>query len=490
MSEDRLKPLKPQSAREKYYREREEDAAYETLYTVRQGVDLFVEWCELTGIKNLNEVDGRQLLDYKHWCQDNTENKTISLNGILSTLRRFLVFCVQINGVYEVLPNKVPIPKVPDDEQVCLDKPSDEEVNQTIRYLEMYEPASRRHVEYAIMKEVGIRVGGIRAIDVVDIDLENQKIWLRHRPAKDSKIKGTPLKNGTDGERVVNISEELAELIQQYLEGPNRHDVTDKFDRDPLLTTRNGRPSVATIRRDLYKLTRPCEYTGSCPHDRNIEACEYAKDNHASGCPSSHSPHPLRRWSIEYQIDQFVPKDHLSDRVDVSVPVLNKHYDTRSEERRRRKRLEVLERLFEGYGDPDKTLGPEDLATIMNDDGMIDPVELRRMINESNRMEESSTEDDRDSEDSTGGGQREIGQSSFDDFIPAVNQPLLAPLMGGAVAAVWLPDRLSRELIDLTPETEDSPRPSAKRAARGAAAYCLYVCLVSVNLALLGLLPA
>jgi len=44
-----------------------------------------------------------------------------------------------------------------------------------------------------------------------------------------------------------------------------------------------------------------------------------------------------------FREDEGVPKELLSDRVDVSVPVLDKHYDQRSEERKSRRRREVLE---------------------------------------------------------------------------------------------------------------------------------------------------
>ncbi|MFW5905461.1 MAG: hypothetical protein ACOCUO_01280 [archaeon] len=77
-------------------------------------------------------------------------------------------------------------------------------------------------------------------------------------------------------------------------------------------------------------MNRPCVHANRCPHDRDIGACDAVLNANASECPSSHSPHPLRRWSIESQIDRGVSKELLTDRVDVSVPVLNEHYDSRS----------------------------------------------------------------------------------------------------------------------------------------------------------------
>ncbi|MFW5905460.1 MAG: hypothetical protein ACOCUO_01275 [archaeon] len=49
----------------------------------------------------------------------------------------------------------------------------------------------------------------------------------------------------------MNIPTDLAELIGDYMDNPDRYDVTDRFGRKPLFTTRHGRPSTDTIRRDL-----------------------------------------------------------------------------------------------------------------------------------------------------------------------------------------------------------------------------------------------
>lgn len=493
MTSDELKPIAPQEAQALYWEERKEDAAYETLDTIRRGTSLFVDWCEVQEITNMNTLSGRDLIRFKSWCKANSEKNKISLNGLLAVLRRFLVFCVKIDAVDPAIPDKVPISDVSDDEEVCYEKPPDEQVTRVTRYLQRYEPASRRHVEYAIMKEIGNRVGALRGIDVKDFDLEERKIVFKHRPYKENDaVKGTPLKNGSDGHRSVNISCELADLIEGYLENPDRPDVTDEFGRTPLLTTKNGRPSTKTIRQDLYKLTRPCEYADHCPHDRDINSCEAAKNNHASKCPSSHSPHPLRRWSIEHQIDRGVPKEELVDRVDVSVPVLNQHYDHRSEERKRKKRLKTLEKLFEGYGDPEATLDTEEIDAITNDDGMIDAVALKQIIAKTEQLEEvvptySDSSDDEQPEE-----QPEKGQCSFDDFTDgpaALTQPALVPVIAGAVVGKWVPNRLRREFHSMAPDSVDSPWPSRGRAAKGLGAYALYVCLVAMNLTLLGVLP-
>lgn len=487
MHRDRLEPITPEGAEEMYLDEREEDARYATIQTINDGVGLFIEWTEVSGIDNMNNIRGRELRRFKNWCQDTSNNNTVSLNGIMSVLRRFLVFCVEIEAVYSDVPNKTPVPNVPDDEGVSYDKPSDEEVNAALEFLKTHEPCSRRHVEFRLIKELGNRVGAVRAIDKGDV--EDQVIRLRHRPEKDFEDeRGTPLKNGKDGQRHQNISQELADLITRYVNSPQRPDVEDKFGREPLLTTENGRPGITTIRRDLYKLTRPCEHTGECPHDREITSCTATNSRYASECPSSHSPHPLRRWSIEHQIESGVSKELLTDRVDVSVPVLNEHYDTRTAERKREHRLEVLEKIFDDYGDPEATIDAGVLVDMfVNGDGTVDTESLM----EFNRTDESTSENDVTTpEDDESAAEEQLTFDELPDETTGALHPGALFFIGGFAVGRLLVNRLRRELKDLASRPGASLRPNRERMAKGTVAYSLFVGMVSLNLFSIGLLPA
>jgi site-specific recombinase XerD len=344
-----LKPISPEEAVEWYLEDREDDLSFESHRTQASALGIFTTWTNEVDIDDMTEVRGRQLMRFKTWRKRNADVSVVSLNGNLAILRRFLRFCVQIEAVAEGLPDKVPMPNVPEDAEVCDEKPTDEQVEQMRNYCRAYQPASRAHVEFELVREIGLRMGAIRAIDVEDYDSEGKRIYLHHRPEGED-VRGTPLKNATDGERIVNISEGLQQLLNAYLDNPNRNDVTDKFGRRPLLTTGSGRLTRTTIRRDFYKLSRPCYYSDDCPHDLNETDCEATNNRQASKCESSFSPHPLRRWSIERQLDEGVSKEILSDRVDVSVPVLDKHYDRRTEERKRRRRLDELSQHLDGYG--------------------------------------------------------------------------------------------------------------------------------------------
>ena len=49
------------------------------------------------------------------------------------------------------------------------------------------------------------------------------------------------------------------------------------------------------------------------------------------------------------QLDAGMPKELLSDRVDVSVPALDKHHDQRTEERKSKRWREELEKHLYAY---------------------------------------------------------------------------------------------------------------------------------------------
>jgi integrase len=347
MTQTDLEPLAPQDALDWYLEHRRDSLRTATRRKHRSALGAFVEWTGEVGIDNLNDISGRQLMEFKTWRKTESDLTVVSLNGNLAILQRFLRFCENVDAVSEKVVDRVPLPNVPLDEEVDNWVPTDEAVKGIRSYFGQFEYASRRHAVFELIAEVGLRLGGVLAMDLGDFDPDEMVIHLRHRP-EGTDVYGTPLKNGRDGERIINISEQLREFLVDYIEH-NRAEVVDSYGREPLFTTPSGRPSTATIRRDFYKMTRPCVHSGECPHDRDMSECEATKNRNAADCPSRFSTHPLRKWAIMNQLDQGVPKELLSDRVDVSVPVLDKHYDQRTEERKSRRRREALESSLEEY---------------------------------------------------------------------------------------------------------------------------------------------
>jgi site-specific recombinase XerD len=348
MTGEDLEPIAPAEAVEWYLEHRKESVRMSTRDKHRYALTAFVEWAEESEITNLNSLSGRQLMAFKTWRKNRTDLENISLNGTLSNLRVFLDFCEDIEAVAPGIADRVPTPNVPSEDEVNDFVPPDEHVEAVREYYGRYEYASRRHTEHELVAEVGNRLGAIRAIDLGDVDHDERRIYLRHRPEGTDDY-GTPLKNGSDSERYINVSDDLYQLICEYIDNI-RSDVVDEYDREPLFTTDSGRPEPSTIRRDFYKMTRPCEFDQECPHGREVTDCDAAKINHnADDCPSVYTTHPLRKWSIMHQLDAGVRKEVLSDRVDVSVPVLKQHYDQRSEDRKSRRRREELEEHLNGY---------------------------------------------------------------------------------------------------------------------------------------------
>ncbi|WP_302079967.1 hypothetical protein [Salinibaculum rarum] len=123
----------------------------------------------------------------------------------------------------------------------------------------------------------------------------------------------------------------------------------------------------------------------------------------------------------------------LSDRVDVSVPTLKKHYDDRKEERKRKQRLKEVGKLPR-YS-----------------------------------VEEDPAKDD----------------DEFDGTPIAVN-PLLTCLFALVGLTRWAQRRLRRELRSMAPANE-SLQITPQKAAKSIGSYTLMVMLLSADLVLLGM---
>lgn len=481
--EKEIEPKKPHEAQDTFLETVKENWSYSTWENYEYSIPSFIEWTEEADIDYLHELSGSDLADYKSWIKANRDRGIVSLNGLLSCLRVFLQYCAQIDAVHSDLPAKTPVPNVPDEKEINKEKPSGEQIEKIDEFLETHEPCSRRHIEYKLATRIPLRVGAIRSIDRDDVHLDKQIIKLQHRPELDFEDeRGTPLKNGKDSERHVNIPDDVVGLLRRYINSPKRDEIEDKFGREPLLVSADGtRPTCKTIRQDIYKLGRPCEFDGSCKDACKTPDCQGNKNNHASECNYNYSPHPFRRWGIENLIDKHVPKPIISDRADVSVPTLNKHYDTRSKERKQKQRKNILEKLIDGYGDPDATLHIDGLEEVLlSNDGEIDKQAIVQLVDD-----QHDDEDNDDAEDSAAPD----SQTDLTQFTGVIPYP-------GALFAIWLLavvnwifNRFVFELQDMTPDTEPSQPPGIERVAKGAAAYSLFVSLVGLNLRLLGAVP-
>lgn len=326
----------PEVALQDWLNTAEYEKSEETVKNYRVLANHLRDFTEQEGIETLGELDGRALLQFKVWRQQDVARSTVAQN--VSCLRVFVQYCQQVEIAPDGLVDKIPEVRGSGEAR---DEKLDAETAETIlEHLTKFEYASRRHATFALVWNTALRTGAVHSLDVEDYHPDEQYVELHHRPETD-----TPLKNGEDSEREVNLSPEVCEVLDDYLEH-QRLEKTDEHGRSPLITTSAGRASKSAIARSLYSATRPCFYAGECPVGRTREECEAGTSVNLSGsCPESLSGHPIRRGSITHHLNAEVPKAVVSDRCDVSVDVLERHYNRQTEEEKRNLRKGYLDNL-------------------------------------------------------------------------------------------------------------------------------------------------
>lgn len=314
----------------------------------------FLEYCNYAGIDDLSKLSPRDMERFKDWRQRDGNITLTTLDGQLSNIRPFIRKCERLEIVEEGVADSIEMPDLEDSDEVSYVRIGTERAEAILDYHETFDYATREHAVFALMWAILSRLGDCRALDLKDYQ-ENEDgekyVEFRHVPEQ-----GTPLKNqesnvdGEGGEREINLPDWVAEILDDYIE-QHRKTVTDEYGREPLFTTKYGRVSKSTLRRDLYRITQPCRYDQGCPVGNDPSQCEARnKNSHLSKCPENVSPHPVRRGGICHQIQEGVPKDTICERADVSREVLNKHYDLRSLEEARIQRRKELRQHLDGYG--------------------------------------------------------------------------------------------------------------------------------------------
>ena len=336
-SEQRLEPTSPQTAVNLYTDARKDEVAKATRKSQQYRLGKFVEWCGQEGIENMNVLTGRDCYQYRIWLQ-NTDLKAYTVQGIMSTLKTFVAFCERIEVVQGGLSDKILIPKV-DVEDRTRDTILDAQRAHDIReHLRKFQWSSRSHVIFEILWHIPVRVGGLHSLDVEDFDEQDQRLELTHRPNRE-----TTLKNGSDGERPVALSDVVTEIVADYIQY-NRTDVTDEYGRQPLITSEKGRLCKSQIRRVVGYVTQPC-MVEPCPHGKTPEHCEWRTFHDSHSCPSASNPHDLRRGSITHMKNEDVPTEVISDRANADRRVLEEHYDKRTPDERMELRRRYIDEL-------------------------------------------------------------------------------------------------------------------------------------------------
>ena len=329
--------LSPRDAKERYLRRRKSDSTEKSVDGWEYRLKLFVEWCEGIGIAQVSDLRGYDLDEYYELRSANVA--PVTLEGEMWTLKMFFEFLEDIEAVEDGLAERVRIPDIDAEERSSDTKLHADDAKLLLTHYRQSEDdyGTRQHVFLELAWFTGARQGGLRALDIRDVHLdENPYVSFRHRP--DS---GTPLKNKRRGERPVGLPPETADAVQTYLD-EYRHDTHDDNGRQPLLSSLRGRPSSNTVRIWSYLATLPCSYN-VCPHGKDIATCEWRDRAHASKCPSSRSPHQIRTGTITWLLNLGWPPQDVAERVNATRKTIEEHYDKASPEERRRRQRERME---------------------------------------------------------------------------------------------------------------------------------------------------
>ena len=332
-----LDDIDPRTALELYIEARTAELSQATIRSHRSRLGHVIEWCDEEGIEFMSELRGRDLHEYRLWRRSKGDPNNVTMKTQMDSLRVWIRWLETIDAVQPDLSEKVLSPSLGKGENQR-DVMIDGEVGDAIlEYLDRYEYASVDHVTWILLWRCIMRRGGVRAVDTDDVETtgDDPHIRVKHRPDT-----GTPLKNQGEGERFIGLREDTAAVIEDYID-KRRIDVVDQYGRSGLITSRQGRQHVQTIQATSYALTRPCKGPGGeCPHDRDVSECDAAQDRQKSyECPSSVSPHAVRRGAITHWLSSDVPETIVSDRANTNAM---DHYDRRTERQKMQQRREFL----------------------------------------------------------------------------------------------------------------------------------------------------
>lgn len=348
-SEPDLEPTAPDQAFD-LWMQQQQDSAESTLQSYRYRVRPILRFLSKRDINNLNDVSTRHIKEFQAEQRGGRQKQT--LNNQWGTIKQFLRYCYELNAVTEDVVVAVDVPDLSKEDRVNTEKLIADRAKEILDNLDRYRYASREHVLFLLLWRTTMRIGAIYSLDLNDLylddsdlerlneELQNQGfaphvvegilddvelpiVYPRHRP--ESK---TPLKNQDDGERVINVTDWVGEVIEDYLT-VNRDNVEDEFGRKALLTSQkgDGRLSKSAMRNWVYILTQPCEFGALCPHDRDPETCEAREHGYGSLCPSSRSPHKIRTGAITYHRDQGWSVSDIADKANTSEELIEGVYD-------------------------------------------------------------------------------------------------------------------------------------------------------------------
>lgn len=332
--------LDPETAVEMWIDDKSVEWKPKTERDYRKNMRRWLRWCHDEGVEQVGELDGWDIRLFKRsrasdTNRDGEEIAPSTLRSSMMTLKQLVKWLVSVDAAPPRLHDQAgeAVPTVSgedatDDTMLALDR-----ARAAIRFYRdsLAHRATVNHAMLEVFLHVGCRVSGLRALDLGDYDPATRTLEFVNRPDTDTR-----LKNGQTSERMVYVSAEVAAVLDEFI-ARERWDKPDEYGRDPLFALSQGRPTTGTLASRTYLATQPCVYD-ACPHGEHPDECQYRKRDHATKCPSSRSPHPLRTTSITWHANRGVPMEKTSKRVDATLKTIKKYYDkpTREQELARR----------------------------------------------------------------------------------------------------------------------------------------------------------
>jgi len=340
----------PTEAGAYWVNKRKIDHTENTIRSNRKGLEPFLLWCDEQDINRVGDLTEWIIEQYESYAHAREDWSPITVKNKLQTLKQFLRFLGEKGAFDGYLHPAVTVPDLERSQEVNTEKWDKTDALPQIRFMrnstQWY--GTFEHTVMEVLWFTARRVQAVEGLDLADYTREPDEddpadgpyIEFNHRPDEETR-----LKNELDSEDPVEISEHLADVLDYYI-ARERKNKRGRNGRKPLFTTRQGRACIGKIRGAAYIATQPCIRI-ACPHGEAAKKCEYRKRDHASKCPSSRSPHRIRTGSIQWQLDQGIAPEDVSDRVDASVDTIRRHYDVPGDrekmENRRRKYTGVLE---------------------------------------------------------------------------------------------------------------------------------------------------
>lgn len=330
--------MSPSDAAERWLSKRSTELRDQTLRDYGYRIERFVEFCDG------EEIDSMRGLT--PWLVDQFDAERrgdlapITVRNHNKTIKDWLEWCETVGVCSDGVSDALEVPDVARSDHVSDVRLEPDDAR---RLLETWRSGpnsgTKHHVTLELLWHVGCRMGGLRAVDLSDVDRDAGVLELRHRPEL-----GTPLKRGEQGERDVGLREPVADVLEKWIDA-YRPTARDDHGREPLLATRQGRVATSTLRDWSYYATAPCRYE-SCPHDREQSTCDWFQTTSATECPSTRSPHQIRSGAITWMRHQGFGVERVARRVNSSVRMIKKHYDLASErEEFENREAEQLEKL-------------------------------------------------------------------------------------------------------------------------------------------------